>query len=95
MHASPDVDVLELARKEDRIVVSADTDFGALLALRQESLPSVILFRRIAKRRVSFLTRTLLANIAQLQEYLEKGSIVVLEDDRVRIRALPLSRGVR
>jgi predicted nuclease of predicted toxin-antitoxin system len=36
MQAAPDTEIFELAATEERIVVSADTDFGTLLALRKE-----------------------------------------------------------
>jgi len=42
LEAAPDNDFFEHAKKEGRIVVSADTDFGALLALRRETEPSVV-----------------------------------------------------
>ena len=51
MHAATDEAIFERAALESRVVVSADTDFGTLLALREATSPSVILLRAASLRR--------------------------------------------
>ncbi|MGP8246790.1 MAG: DUF5615 family PIN-like protein [Bryobacteraceae bacterium] len=45
MHAAGDEAILSRASAEGRIVVSADSDFGAILAAQEAEHPSFILFR--------------------------------------------------
>jgi len=89
MQSAPDTKIFEKALSEDRIIVSADTDFGTLLVLRHEKKPSVILLRHPQKRPKSQLA-LLLANMRNIHEALEKGSIIVFEATRIRVRSLPI-----
>jgi predicted nuclease of predicted toxin-antitoxin system len=90
LRAAPDETVLRVALEDDRILVSADTDFGALLAASRAVGPSVVLVRRVVGRRVDVLAALLVANLPQVEEDLRLGSIVVLGDDRLRVRRLPI-----
>jgi predicted nuclease of predicted toxin-antitoxin system len=90
LERAEDNDVLLRARSEERIVVSADTDFGALLAESGTATPSVILIRRTADRSADRLLRLVLANLPTVEEALADGAIVVFDAERMRVRRLPL-----
>ena len=91
LQRAEDIVIFDKAAADDRIVVSADTDFGALLAARNVQKPSVIQFRGPGSRKPEPLSRAILLNLSQLADALEHGSIVTFEPSRVRVRSLPIN----
>lgn len=85
--------IFDAAAREQRVILAQDTDFGTILALRDASSPSVILFRCEAKSTERILG-LLAANLSGIEGDLEAGAVVVIEDARIRVRRLPIS-GVR
>ena len=90
LQTADDEEIFTRAAQEERILVSADTDFATLLALRQQQKPSLILFRRRLQRRPSAQVMLLLSSLPSIKDALLQGSVVVFEPKRIRIRSLPI-----
>ncbi len=88
---APDEVVLERALTEDRVLLSADTDFGALLASRNLAKPSFVLFRKTDLVQAEEYAQLLIKVLPLVERDLQEGAVVVIRDTKVRIRRLPLA----
>ena len=79
--------MLALADAEHRVVVTGDTDFGALLAVARSRSPSVILFRARHLPRASDQAQIILRYLDDVADDLSEGAVVVITDDRIRVRS--------
>jgi predicted nuclease of predicted toxin-antitoxin system len=91
--SAPDPEIMEAAAQEGRILLTADADFGALLALGSRATPSVVLLRSADHLRPPEQAELLVANLPPISADLEKGAIASLTRDRLRVRALPIAAG--
>ncbi len=86
---SEDSVILELARSEERIVLTMDHDFGTLLFRLGDKSPSIVYFRTTDVRPAAVLAY--LARVVSLAGTdLRRGVIVTVNDTRIRIQALPI-----
>ncbi len=89
MGKSKDREILEFAIENDMVILTADLDFGHILAHTKSNKPSVIIFRLKAPTPEN-VNSMLSSSLPKIEKPLEKGAIVVIEDKRVRIRELPI-----
>jgi predicted nuclease of predicted toxin-antitoxin system len=83
-----DPEVMRVAVNEQRCVITADTDFGELLALGRHPGTSVLLLRR-APHRPQAQAQLLLDCLAEIEADLNLGAVVVVTPGWVRVRRFP------
>jgi predicted nuclease of predicted toxin-antitoxin system len=89
LSTAPDTEIIEVARREDRTIVTADLDYPRLLASTRSAEPSLILFRGGSWSEADVRTR-LASILTGLTVDDMSGSIIVVERERFRRRRLPL-----
>ncbi len=84
-----DKSIIEYARTEDRIIITLDADFHAILAVENASTPSVIRIRQegLKADKLADLIKRIWPRI---QDQLESGALVTVTEQSIRIRNIPL-----
>jgi predicted nuclease of predicted toxin-antitoxin system len=84
-----DDEVMGLAAEEDRVLVTTDTDFGTILALSGAAGPSVLLLRGVADN-VEARVNAIIDLLPRVEQALSEGAVIVVEENRYRVRFLPI-----
>lgn len=88
---TPDALLVAFAIAERRVIVTQDLDFSALVALSRELGPSVVSLR-LGSARIEHVNSRLLRALNSTEADLARGAIVTVEDERIRVRAVPIRR---
>jgi len=91
---APDREVLSWAKANGYLLFTHDLDFGAILAATEAEGPSVI---QIRTQDISpDHAKTLLLNIInKFAENLLQGALISVDEEKLRVRVLPLKRDKR
>jgi predicted nuclease of predicted toxin-antitoxin system len=84
-----DEQVIDKARREGRVILTHDLDFGRLIALSQSRLPSVITFR-LDNMQPAHVNHYLTQVLSRFAAELEAGALVSINEEAVRVRSLPI-----
>lgn len=86
-----DRQILAWAADDERVILSADSDFGTLIAVGRVSKPSFVLLRSADHLAPPQQADLVLAHLPQVGESLIVGAIVTVARRRVRVRSLPIT----
>ncbi len=87
---APDSILMDWAIINDCVIFTHDLDFGAALALTKAEKPSVIQVRT-QNVTVKYLSKMVIDTIKEHCDLIKMGALIVIDDDKRRVRILPLS----
>lgn len=85
---APDDEIMAWATQEDRVILTADHDFAAALALGGLSSPSVVQLR-MGSTDPRVMGAVVIGCIAAVQDDLHGGAILTVDTGRARLRRGP------
>jgi predicted nuclease of predicted toxin-antitoxin system len=89
-----DQELIRVAREQERVIVTLDADFHALLALSGTAGPSVVRLR-IEGLRAEALANLVLGVLESCESDLRQGSLVTVTENQIRIHHLPIGQRKR
>ena len=84
--------ILERAVAADEVIITADADFGMLLALGRHGRPSVVLLRSSDHLVPDEQTGLVLHAVDRVGNDLATGAVVSITPARIRVRPLPMAQ---
>jgi predicted nuclease of predicted toxin-antitoxin system len=84
-----DREIVKKARAEGRVILTHDLDFGRIVAVSGDRVPSVITFR-LGDMRPLQVNQYLATVLDRFAEQLEMGALVSVTDGGIRVRSLPI-----
>ena len=87
---SKDTEILDYARTHNKVIITQDLDFSALLAIGGYAKPSVINIRLENAAPLS-VTKRIKEALPNIEEELKKGAVVSVDEVAARYQMLPIS----
>lgn len=87
--SATDRETIAAALRLDRVILTQDLDFSALIALSGKGSPSAVSLR-LSSSRVEEVNRALASALPALTGEIAAGVLVTIEDARVRVRRIPI-----
>ena len=81
--------IIAKAIEEGRTILTQDLDLSAIIALTGQDRPSLITLR-LSSSRIEYVNTLLQRVLPLLEQDVEKGMIVTVQDQRIRRRRLPI-----
>ena len=88
----PDERIVIKALVEGRTIITHDLDFGRIVALSGDTVPSIVTFR-LTDMTPALVNEALRAVLDDAAQSLEGGALVTVTDGGIRIRTFPVDAG--
>ncbi len=84
-----DIDIINFARKNNKVIITQDLDFSILLAIKGYKKPSVITLR-MENVRPKFVAMRIIDIVKEMERELKEGVVISVDEMSIRYKSLPI-----